>query len=87
MPIVVSSGKRSADRLQQGESGRAASGGVDDKIRSDRLARALAILAAHAGDRLSIWRRPHFRDPAALAQHDVGEAFHPTPHDALDGGP
>ena len=52
--------QRSADRLQQGESEGAASGGVDDEIRRNRLARAVAVLVAHAGDRLSIWRRQHF---------------------------
>jgi len=34
----------------------------------NRLARAVVVLVAHAGDRLSIWRRQHFLYPAALAQ-------------------
>jgi len=42
----------SADRLQQSESEGAARS-VDDEIRRNRLARAVAVLVAHAGDRLS----------------------------------
>jgi len=34
----------------------------------------LSVLAAHAGDRLSIRRGQHFQDAAALAQRGVGEA-------------
>jgi len=36
---------------------RAASGGVDNEIRRNRFARAVAVLVAHAGDLISIWRR------------------------------
>src|SRR5437868_8493138 len=46
--------QRSAERWQQSESGGATSGGVDDKIGCSRLARAVAVLVAHAGDHLSI---------------------------------
>ena len=76
-----------ADRLQQSEREGAASGGVDDEIRRNRLARAVAVLVAYAGDRPSIWRRQHFQDPAALAQRGVRAAFHPPSHGALDCWP
>src|SRR5450759_4063378 len=72
----------SADRLQQSESEGAASGGVDDEIRRNRLARAVAVLVAHAGDRFSIWRRQYFLDPTALAQRGVRAVFHPPSHGA-----
>ena len=80
-------GQRSADRLQQSEREGAASGSIDDEIRRNRLVRAVAVLVAHAGDRLSIWRRQHFLHPAALAQRDIRAAFHPQSHGALDGRP
>src|SRR5437764_9226956 len=47
----------SADRLQQSESEGAASGGVDNEIRRNCFARAVAVLVAHPSDLISIWRR------------------------------
>ena len=80
-------GKWSADRLQQRESWAAASRGVDNEIRLNRLARTAIVLAAHTGDYRSIWRRQHFLDPAALTQSGVCAAFHALSHGALDRRP
>ena len=77
-------GQWPADRLQQSERERAASGGVDHEIRRNCLACAVAVLVPHAGDRFAIWRRQHFLHPAALAQRGVCAAFHPPSHGALD---
>jgi hypothetical protein len=79
--------KWSAGRLQQIEREGAGSRGVDDEVRRNRLARAIVVLIAHAGNRLSIWRGQQFLDPAMLAQRDVRAAFHPPSHNALDGRP
>jgi len=77
----------SADRLQQRNGEGAASRGVHHEICRNRLAYAVAVLTAHAGDRPSIWRCQHFRDPTALAQRSVCAAFHPPSHGVLDCRP
>ena len=87
MPMVVSSGRgHPVDRSSESV-GAPRPEGVDDEVGRHRLAGAVLVLRAHAGDHRPIGRCQHFHDPAALSQCDIGLALDPPSQRALDRWP